>query len=69
MIRLQDCDDYIYMEKVTLYQMFLELKEEIEKHKWIESEKCGNDVGFEEALKDWMSKHRLAWKKSKEKLY
>ena len=49
------------MKKSNLYQKFLELKQEIEKHKWIESEKIGNDIGFEQALVDWMSKHRNGW--------
>lgn len=49
------------MERSNLYQKFLQLKNEIEKHKWIESEKKGNDIGFERALVDWMSKHRTGW--------
>lgn len=49
------------MKKLSLYQKFLELKKEIEKHKWIESEKRGNDIGFESALVDWMDKHRSGW--------
>ena len=42
----------------------MELKKEIEKHKWIESERNGNDIGFEHALVDWMSKHRNGWNES-----
>jgi len=41
--------------------MFVDMKEEILKHKWIESEKIGRDVGFEHALTDWISKHRVSW--------
>ena len=52
------------MNKSNLYQKFLELKKEIEKHKWIESERNGNDIGFEHALVDWMSKHRNGWNES-----
>jgi len=52
------------MEKNNLYQKFVELKKEIEKHKWIESEKRGGDIGFEQALVDWMSKHRIGWSES-----
>ncbi len=55
---------YFCMEKNNLYQKFLELKKEIEKHKWIESEKLGNDIGFEQALVDWMTKHRVGWSES-----
>ena len=49
------------MEKLNLYQKFLVLKNEIEKHKWIESEKMKCDIGFEQALVDWMTKHRSGW--------
>lgn len=49
------------MEKFNLYQKFLDLKKEIDKHKWIESEKMKCDIGFEQALVDWMSKHRSGW--------
>jgi hypothetical protein len=49
------------MEKLSLYQKFLIIKNEIEKHKWIESEKRGNDIGFEQALIEWMNKHRRGW--------
>ena len=33
-----------------LYKEFLAEREEILKHKWIESEKAGSDIGFEKAL-------------------
>ena len=39
----------------------MELKNEIEKHKWIESEKQGNDIGFEKALVEWVTKYRSGW--------
>jgi hypothetical protein len=32
------------------------------KHKWIESEKAGADIGFEKALLDWIVKHRSSWR-------
>ena len=37
------------------------MKNEIMKHKWIESEKAGKDIGFEKALVDWIEKHRSGW--------
>jgi len=36
------------------------------KHKWIESEKAGRDIGFERALTDWIIKHRSKWRKSRQ---
>ena len=41
---------------------FLAEREEVLKHKWIESEKAGSDIGFEKALLDWIVKHRSSWR-------
>ncbi len=35
--------------------------EEINKFKWVESEKAGYDIGFEKAAKDWIEKHGEAY--------
>jgi hypothetical protein len=51
----------------ALYQEFLAEREEILKHKWIESEKAGFDVGFEKALLDWIVKHRAAWRAERQR--
>ena len=50
------------MKNATLYKKFVTMKDEIHKHKWIESEKAKKDIGFEQALVDWMEKHRLGWR-------
>jgi hypothetical protein len=47
----------------TLYQDFLAEREEILRHKWIESEKVGHDIGFEWALTDWILRHRSGWRR------
>ena len=44
-------------------------REEILKHKWIESEKAGYDIGFERALTDWIIKHRSKWRRSRQALH
>jgi len=49
----------------TLYREFLAERDEILKHKWIESEKAGFDIGFERALLDWIVKHRSSWRKAR----
>jgi len=38
------------------------VREEIRKHKWIESEKLGREIGFPTAALDWICKHGKAWK-------
>ena len=50
-------------DDLSLYQEFLAEREEILKHKWIQSEEAGHDVGFETALVDWAKDHREKWKK------
>lgn len=49
------------LKKSTLYRDFLAEREEILKHKWIESEKAGYDIGFDRALTDWSVRHRGGW--------
>lgn len=46
----------------VLYKEFLAEREEILRHKWIESEKAGRDIGFERALLDWIVKYRSGWR-------
>ena len=54
-------DDHDSLEASIFYQEFLVEKDEILRHKWIESEKAGYDIGFEKALIDWMLRHRSCW--------
>ena len=56
----------ILLNKIWIvYKNFLSEREEILKHKWIESQKYGYDIGFERALIEWNMKHRLNWMQSK----
>ena len=50
----------------SLYREFQAEREEILKHKWIESEKAGKDIGFERALTDWIVKHRSKWRRTRQ---
>jgi hypothetical protein len=52
------------VRKSSLYREFEAEKEEIMKHKWIESQKAGHDIGFERALTDWIIKHRSKWRRA-----
>jgi hypothetical protein len=53
------------LRKSALYKEFLAERNEILKHKWIESEKVGYDIGFERALLDWIVKYRSTWRKGR----
>ena len=54
------------LKNSSLYREFQAEREEILKHKWIESEKAGRDIGFERALTDWIIKHRSKWRKARQ---
>jgi hypothetical protein len=49
----------------ALYREFQAEREEILRHKWLESEKAGYDIGFERALTDWILKHRSKWRRAR----
>lgn len=50
------------VKESLLYKEFLAEREEILRHKWIQSEQSGCDIGFEKALLDWIVKHRSNWR-------
>ncbi len=58
-------DNRDFVKSSSLYQEFLAEREEILKHKWLESERLGYDIGFERALLDWIRKHRDNWRASR----
>jgi hypothetical protein len=59
--RLADSDLF---KKSLLYRQFQAEREEVLKHKWLESEKAGHDIGLEQAMTDWSIKHRSQWLKA-----
>ena len=54
------------LKRSSLYREFLAEREEILRHKWLESEKAGCDIGFEQALTDWIVKHRAKWRRERQ---
>ena len=56
-----------FVRNSVLYKEFLAERAEVLKHKWIESEKAGRDIGFEKALLDWIVKHRSNWRERRRK--
>jgi len=55
------------VKESALYKEFLAEREEILRHKWIESEKAGHDIGFEKALLDWIVRHRSSWRSQRQR--
>ena len=62
-----EADQAQFVKESALYKEFLAELAEILKHKWIESEKAGKDIGFERALLDWIVKHRSSWRERRRK--
>ena len=62
-----ETDQVQFVKQSALYKEFLAERAEILKHKWIESEKAGKDIGFERALLDWIVKHRSNWRERRRK--
>lgn len=60
-------DQSQFVKNSVLYKEFLAERAEILRHKWIESEKAGRDIGFEKALLDWIVKHRSNWRDRRRK--
>ena len=52
----------------TPYAEFLAELDEIERHKWLISEREGRDVGFERALNEWAQNHRAEWREMRHSL-
>jgi hypothetical protein len=63
----ENAENTSLVKNSVLYKEFLAEREEILRHKWIESEKAGKDIGFEKALLDWIVKYRSAWRDKRQK--
>ena len=44
-----------------LLREFAAERDEVLRHKWLESEKANRDIGFEKALIHWIMWHRSGW--------
>lgn len=53
-----------FIARSPLYRECLAEKDELDRYRWIESEKKGADIGFERALLEWILNHREAWRAS-----
>jgi hypothetical protein len=57
-------NEMLHIETLLIYKEFLAQKKEVERHKWLESEKAGKDIGYDAALIDWVMKHKSKWKEA-----
>jgi hypothetical protein len=54
-------NDMFPIEKSRYYNFYLLEKQEIDKLKWVESEKAGYDIGISHARFLWNFQHRYYW--------
>lgn len=57
-------NEIFHIKTLLIYKEALAQKQEVERHKWLESEKAGRDIGYDAALIDWVMKHKSKWKKA-----
>ena len=57
------------LRRSSLYREVLAEREEILRHKWLESEKAGRDIGCELALISWVVHHRAEWRRERRRGY
>ena len=55
-----DYDQELY-DKSLYYRHVVDETNEINKHKWIESEKVGEDIGKDKARWSWVCHHKNNW--------
>jgi hypothetical protein len=53
------------LERSMLYREFLAERQEVLRHKWIQSEKARRDIGLEEAIVSWVVHHRSQWRRQR----
>lgn len=61
-------NDATLLKGSLLYREFLAERDEINRHKYYESQKAGCDIGFEKALLSWVSRHRRQWRESRRRI-
>lgn len=61
-------DEDVALHRSSVYNEFLAEREEIMKHKWLESEKVGHDIGYDQALLDWIMNHREKWRTARRRV-
>lgn len=56
------------LDSALMQRLNCEVLDEIARHRWIESEKAGHDIGANTAAFDWLEKHYEKWFQSRDYL-
>lgn len=60
------CQNNSLLAQSSFFREIIAEREEIMRHKWIESEKAGQDIGFNQALVSWLVHHRANWRMTRQ---
>jgi hypothetical protein len=64
----RDPESIKILQRSSVFHEFQKEKHEINKLKWLESEKTGQDIGYEKALFLWARAHRNPWLAARRRL-
>ncbi len=68
---MKDTENLVAKDLIKHLLLFQELRaqhEEILRHKWLQSEKAGYDIGYTAAMIDWNLKHRSGWVRHRQRI-
>lgn len=56
-----------WFHESALFRLAKAEKLEVLRHKWLESERAGRDIGFDAAYVSWCFRHRKQWLRSRQR--
>ena len=57
-------ENVLETNNLLAHELIRSQREEIEKYRWIESEKAGRDIGWERAREEWKQKYFFIWERN-----
>jgi len=54
-------NEFLDIRETLLFKYSQKIRSEVDRHKWLESEKQHNDIGYERAFIDWLIFYREEW--------
>jgi hypothetical protein len=52
------------VDNSLIFRRYLAEREEVLRYKWIESERVGFDIGYEQEWMSWVLRHRNNWRRA-----
>ena len=67
-VNIEDSARDAWVLNSRLVRAWSEMKQEILRHKWLESERAEEDIGWERARASWMLRHRGGFESARRKV-